>query len=387
MSAHAKLSPSSASRWMKCSPSAELEKGFPNTTSSFAEEGTLAHAICEDMLRVYHDQISQKTFEAKMEVHSADKYFNDEMMEHCQDYVDFVNLSACEEGVHIFIEQKLDMSNYIPDGFGTGDCLVIKDRVLKFFDLKYGKGVKVSAVDNSQLKIYALGALNDYGHVFEVETVELNIFQPRIDGASSWSISVKDLLHWADTELKHKAEQAYNGEGEFSPGDNCKFCKAKARCRALMEHNMKLAEMAFKDPSLLELDELTEVLEKESLFTNWIGAVKDYVMSEALGGAVIPGYKLVEGRSVRTYSDQTVVETKLLAEGFTEIYTPAKLVGITELTKRLGKSSFETIVAPLLVRPSGKPTLVPESDKRAPMVLTDAATAFDDGVGETGDLI
>lgn len=385
MSGHAKLSPSSASRWMACTPSAELEKGFPNTTSSFAEEGTLAHAICEDMLRLDHGQITEKVYDKQMESHKKSKYYNDEMLEHCQNYVDFVNLSAFEPGAHVFIEQRLDMTNYVPEGFGTGDCLVIKDKVLKFFDLKYGKGVKVSAVNNAQLKIYALGALNDYGHIFEVDMIELNIYQPRLDGESTWTISVADLLNWAETELKEKAKLAFKGDGEYKAGTHCGFCKAKAQCRALKEHNMQLAAMAFKDPDLLDVDELAEVLEKEALFANWIGAVKEFVFAKAMDGVKIPGFKLVHGRSVRTYGDPVKVEDILKKKGFKDIYTIPKLVGITELTKRMGKKKFEEIVDPLLVKPPGKPTLVEASDKRPEIQSsTEAADVFND---DSSDLV
>lgn len=380
MSAHAKLSPSAASRWMACTPSAHLESGFPNTTSSFAEEGTLAHAISETILRLDHGQITEKEYDSLIAAYTKDKYYNDEMWEHCQNYVDFVNLSAFEPGSYVFIEQRLDMTNYIPEGFGTGDCLVIRDKVLKFFDLKYGKGVKVSAINNSQLKIYALGALNDYGHLFEIDVIELNIYQPRLDGASTWCITVKDLLHWAETELKEKALLAFEGKGEFSPGDNCKFCRAKAQCRALKNFNFELAAIAFKDPDLLSMEEISEVLEKEDLFTNWIGAVKAFVFAKALAGEKIPGYKLVEGRSVRQYRDEQEVIDKLKKNKFKDIFTVPKLVSMTELTKRIGKGKFDELVAPLLVKPTGKATLVPESDKRPELQSTDAAaSAFDDG--------
>lgn len=385
MSGHAKLSPSAASRWMTCTPSAHLEAQFPNKTSSFAEEGTLAHAICENILRLDHGQITDDEFEAIRVEHEKQIYYNDEMLEYCQNYVDFVNLSAFEDGAYVFIEQKLDMSNYIPNGFGTGDCLVIKDGVLKFFDLKYGKGVKVSAVNNSQLKIYALGALNDYGHIFDVTEVELNIYQPRIDGSSTWTTSVEELTHWAETELKEKALLAWDGKGDFNPGPACGFCRAKAQCRALKEHNMELAALAFKDPDLLDTDELVEVLEKESLFTNWINAVKEYVFSEALQGKKIPGFKLVHGRSTRVYGDPVLVENTLKEKGITNIYVEPKLVGITELTKRIGKAKFTEIVNPLLIKPAGKPALVPESDKRAEIAsTTEAADVFND---DSSDLI
>lgn len=396
MSGHAKLSPSSASRWMACTKSPDLESNFPNTTSSFAEEGTLAHSISEDMLRLDHNQITEKDFESRMKIHKEDKYFNDEMLEHCQNYVDFVNLSAFEPGSHIFIEQRLDMTNYIPQGFGTGDALVIRDRVLKFFDLKFGKGVRVSAVENTQLKIYALGAYNDYGHIFEIDEIELNIFQPRLDGASTWKISVADLLEWAENTLKPKAEEAWavlqgdKTRGSFGPGDSCKFCRAKAQCRALADYNLSLAAMAFQEPDLLDMDEIAEVLSKKDLFTNWIGAVEGFAFSQAMSGEKIPGYKLVHGKANRVYGDPTVIEATLKKNGFTDIYVKPTLVGITELNKRLGKQQFVQIIEPLLVKPDGKATLVPESDKR-PEMLTEhaAANAFDDGymIDDVSDLV
>jgi len=381
MSGHAKLSPSSASRWMACTKSPDLESNFPNTTSSFAEEGTLAHAICEDMLRLEHNQITEKQYEKQMKSHRKSQYYNEEMLQYCQDYVDFVNLSACEPGAFIFIEQRLDMTNYVPEGFGTGDALVIWPwmKKLKFFDLKYGKGVKVSALNNTQLKLYALGALNDYGHIFEIEEIEVNIFQPRLDGSSTWNISVADLLEWAEAELKPRALLAWNGEGEYKAGEHCRFCKAKAQCRALAEYNLSLAEMAFKDPDLLEMDEIADVLSKEDLFKNWIEAVKGYAYAQAVEGEKIPGYKLVHGKSTRVYSDPLKVEEVLKKNGHTDIYTKPALVGITELSKRIGKVNFANVVEPLLIKPDGKATLVVESDKRPEMLTAHAAAnAFDD---------
>lgn len=377
--AHAVLSPSSASRWMACTPSARLEQGFPNTSSTYADEGTLAHSVAETIQRLNYGMIDQKKFDQKMADLQKSEYYTEDLHQHSQGFADYVE-EHCGEGYKMFIELRLDMTNYVPEGFGTGDSLGIKDRVMKFFDLKFGKGVRVTAVNNKQLRLYALGAYNDFGHIYDVEMIEMHIYQPRLDSISVEIMSVKDLLEWAETELKEKAKLAYEGKGDFVPGGHCGFCKAKAQCRALAEYNMSLAGMEFESPDLLDDTEIAEILSRKKLFTDWIGSVEDYAYAAALDGKEFPGWKLVTGRSNRVYSDPAIVVKELEAKKHFDIFTEPKLVGITELQKRIGKKDFELVVEPLLIKPEGKPALVPESDKRPP--ISSAADEFAIADGE-----
>lgn len=377
--AHAVLSPSGASRWMACTPSARLEQGFPNKSSSYADEGTLAHAVAENMLRLYYRQIDQKKYDAVLEELAKSEYYNESLHQYSQDFSDYV-IENCLEGYTMFIEQRLDMTNYVPEGFGTGDALGIKDKIMKFFDLKFGKGVRVDAHENKQLMLYALGAYNDFGYIYDVDMIEMHIYQPRIDNNSVFIISVKDLLAWAETELKAKAQLAFEGKGEFVPGSHCGFCKAKAQCRALAEYNLSLAELEFASADLLDDNEIADILSKKKLFDDWIGSVEAYAYASALDGKEFPGFKLVAGRSNRVYKDPEEVVKVLTKAGHKDIYTEPKLLGITALSTKIGKKDFTNIVEPLLIKPEGKPALVPESDKRP--ALSSAADEFAEADGD-----
>lgn len=371
---HAKLSPSGASRWMTCTPSAVLESKFKDNTSAAAEEGTLAHLLGETLLRHQLGQISEHTANVLYKQVESDPMYNTDMQQHAENYAELI-LSHVGKDSHVFVETRVDVTSFVPEGFGTADAIIITGRLLDFWDLKYGKGVFVSAVENTQLKLYALGALNDFGHVFDIETVRMNIYQPRLDNHSVWEISVKDLLHWAETELKPKAELAFLGEGEQVAGEHCRFCKAKAKCRKLAEVNLELAEKAFADPHLLSDKEIAEVMDKKDLLTLWANAVTDYAFAQALDGKKWQGYKLVEGRSNRQYRDEARTEMLLVEQGFRDkIYTPSKLLGITALEKAIGNKNFTTFVSHALVKPPGKPTLVKDSDPRPE--YNSAAVAF-----------
>lgn len=362
---HAILSPSAASRWMACTPSARLEQGFENKSSSYADEGTLAHAVGECMLRELAGFINHAEAETIMAVHMNNQYYNKELHDYAEGYAYFV-WNQCKSGItELFIETRLDMTDYVEEGFGTGDAIVVGDRVLIFSDLKYGKGVPVYAEENKQLMIYALGAYKEFGHIYEIDMIQMNIYQPRIDNISQWEISVADLLEWAQNELKPRAALAYAGEGEFSPGKACTFCRAKATCKALHDYNMQLATLEFRNPDLLTDEEVALVLQRSDMFSKWIDAVAGYALSTAVSGEKTwPGMKIVEGRSVRKYSSESVVEETLKAKGHTNIYTEPKLLGLGALEKAITKPVFNELVGPLLIKPSGSPCLVPESDKR-----------------------
>lgn len=368
--AHAILSPSGASRWMSCTPSARLEEQFPESSSTFADEGTYAHAVGELILR------DPKDFKEQLEKLKNSKlgklYHSDTLYAYADEYADYVR-GYCTKGSQLFIEQGLDLSKYIPEGFGTGDAIVIRDAKggaeLHQFDLKYGQGVEVSAVDNPQLKIYGLGALEEFDMLYDIETVHIHIYQPRIGNISSWSIPAKDLREWGEKQLKPTAKIAWDGKGEYQAGEHCRFCKVGAQCRALAEHNLQLARNEFfgQDPEgLMTIQEVASVLEQAETLVIWTKLLAEYAYQQALAGEKVPGYKLVEGRSIRKYSDEAVVKAELLEAGFSEqdITTKPALLGITAMQKAVKKKAFDTIVAPLLIKPEGAPTLVKESDKR-----------------------
>ena len=380
MSDHAVLSPSGASRWLACTPSARLEMDFPNTSGIAAEEGTLAHELCEVLLKHHLNPASNlKEYNKKLKAIKANKLYNTEMLGHANDYVALINDNT-HSNSHVFVETKLDMTNYVEDGFGTADAVIITDTFLDFWDLKYGKGVPVFAPDNKQLMIYAIGALNDFGHMFDIKTIRLNIYQPRLNNHSDWEISVEDLIEWAETELKPKAILAFAGEGEFAVGDHCKFCRAKPRCKAIEKFAMEQAEIAFKNPDLLTDQEMIKIFERQSLIVGWYNSVTEYMLAQALGGKQWAGYKLVEGKSNRVYKDPAATEKTLLEKGYKEIYTPKKLLGIGALEKAIGSKPFEELVE--LFKPAGAPTLVHHSDKRPEM--NSVQTAFETPFEEEG---
>ncbi len=366
--AHAKLSPSAATRWMACTPSAVLEQGFPNTSSSYADEGTLAHALCEALLREMHGQITKEQFDIEFAKIKQDQYYDSTMLEYCEQYAMFVN-EQCIEDFHLFIEQKLDMTDWVPEGFGTADAIVILplQRKIIFNDLKYGKGIRVDAKQNAQLKIYALGVLQTMQFIFgddSFDLIETNIYQPRIDNISGYSYTVKELFEWAEKELKPAAKLAFDGKGEYKAGKHCYWCRAKATCRALADYNLKLAEMDFQNPDLLTDEEILKVYEQKAIFENWMEAVTTHLLATAIEGKTWLGLKVVEGRSVRQYGDPIKVAEVLKSHKYEDIYKPQALLPLGEMEKKVGKKPFNEIVGPLLIKPSGKPALAPADDKR-----------------------
>lgn len=381
--AHALLSPSGASRWLACTPSARLEQSFPDRAGEAAQEGTLAHALAELLLKHKLGLVIKNTYSRELQAIMTDKLFSEEMLEFIETYTDFVieqfELAKMQtKDAMIFLETRLDMSDYVPDGFGTGDVCIVADGVLDFIDLKYGKGVPVYAEENKQMMLYALGALKEYSHLYDIHTVRMTINQPRLDSISSWEITVNDLTLWAEKVLKPKAQLAFEGKGEFNPGKACQFCKAKAICRANADYQLRLADMEFRVPELLEPDEVAEILKRKAQFLSWLTSVSDYALLEAVhNGAEWPGFKLVEGRSNRKYVDETKVAETLVKAGFGDdvIYTK-KLLGITAMEKAIGKKPFTLHLAEHITKPQGSPTLVEESDKRP--IFEKSNTAMDD---------
>ena len=370
--AHAMLSASGASRWMACTPSARLEQQFENKTSDYAAEGTLAHELGELKLRKELEGLSTRSFNSKVKKIQEDKLYTADM----PDYVDMY-VETCLERVSeakattpdaLFkIEQRLDFSEWVPEGFGTGDFVIIADGTMEVCDLKYGKGVPVSANNNKQMMLYALGAISEFSFLYDIEKVRMTIIQPRLDNISTFEVTVEDLLKWAEEYVKPKAELAIKGEGEFCAGDHCKFCRAKAVCRARAEKNLELAKYEFEKPPTMDNNDIAYVLSKVDELVSWASDVKEYALEEALKGEEFEGYKVVEGRSNRKWSSEDDVAKVLMGQGFLEniIYTK-KLTGITNMESAIGKKEVQRLLGDYIIKPVGKPTLVPVADKREP---------------------
>lgn len=374
MGNHAILSASSSHRWLHCLPSARLELEFEDTSGTAAEEGTAAHALSEHKLK--------KALHIRSKRPISD-YGSDEMEECTDAYVDFVMeqvelaKQSCNDPI-VLIEKRLDFSCYVPDGFGTGDCLIISDDRVHIIDFKYGIGVLVDAVDNPQMKLYALGALEIYDSLYDINEVSMTIFQPRRENVSTWTVPVEELKVWAEEELKPKAVKAYNGEGEYIPGEWCTFCKAAVRCRARAEQKLKLAQTEFRMPPLLSDSEIEEILSILPDLTKWANEITAYATDAAVNhGKEWSGFKVVEGRSVRKYKDEDAVAEKAMAGGYKDIYRKS-LISMTEMQKLMGKSKFEEILGHLIYKPQGKPTLVPNSDKRPAINVSDAKNEFNE---------
>lgn len=360
---HALLSASSASRWLHCPPSARLGENYEDKPSEYAAEGTEAHALGEyKILKALKRRAVNPTKKLK--------YFSEEMDECTDGYKDMMlelvmSAGATCDDPQVLIEQRVDFSRWVQEGFGTADALIVTDGNLTICDYKHGKGVAVSAQDNAQLRCYALGALAMFDGIYDIDTVTMIIYQPRRENFSTEDMKKTDLYKWAEDELKPKAELAYKGEGEFACGQWCRFCKARYNCRARAEANLMLARHEFQLPPMLSDSEVAAVLDRIDELTAWASDVKEYAMKMALSGKQLPGWKLVEGRSNRKISNEAAVAEAVSNEG-KDPYEK-KLLGITALEKLLGKAKFIELIGQYVIKPAGNPTLVPESDKREPI--------------------
>lgn len=367
--AHALLSPSAAHRWINCTAAPRLEADVEDKGSEFAAEGTLAHAYCAQKLKAFLGLPTEG--ETKEIAELNDRYHNGEMDEYTDTYKTIVlekfnATRAKTKDALLLIETRLDFSEYVPDAFGTADAIIIADGTMEVIDFKYGKGVKVSAEDNPQMKIYALGAYEKFSFEYKIDRVRMTIIQPRIENFSEWELSVSELMAWTDGVLAPKAQQAYKGDGPQVPGDWCQFCKVKSNCRALTQKCIAAAKN-HPDPKLISPDQLAaDILPMLATVKTWLAGVEDYALQQALSGVQLAGWKVVEGRSVRKITDQDGAASALNKAGYktTEIYKPHELRTITDLEKLTGKKQFAAICGDFIEKPQGKPTLAPESDKR-----------------------
>ena len=368
---HALLSASSSHRWLHCNPSARLEREFADRETTAAAEGTAAHALAEHKLKRRLKLRSERPVSP----------FDTEEMEICtDDYADFVMEQVTKErrrdpDTQVFIEQRLDFSCYVPEGFGTGDCLIVSKGRLHIIDLKYGMGLLVDSEENPQMKLYALAALTQYEEQYQIKKVKLTIFQPRRENVSTWETSVAKLKKWATKDLIPKAQRAFKGEGEYCPGEWCIFCKAAVKCRARAEDKLRLAQSEFKMPPLLTDAEIEDVLAKLPDIKKWADEIQEYALAKALAGKEWTGFKLVEGRSVRKYTDERAVIEAANAAGYHDIYKQS-LISITEMEKLMGKVEFSKVLGALVTKPQGKPTLVPDTDKRQAITVSNPKNEF-----------
>ena len=354
---HAVLSASSSARWLACPPSAQLCAALPDTVTDYALEGTCAHELAEYKV--------QKLLGNSTSNPTENLDFYDTEMEDCTDsYAQYIaELLATLQEPMVLVEQRLDFSRYVPDGFGTGDCVIVAENVLTVIDFKYGKGVAVSADHNSQMMLYALGALELFDALYDIVEVRMVIFQPRIQNLSECTLPLSELLHWAKTELKPKAELAARGEGDFCAGEHCRFCKRKATCRKRAEYNLQLAKYDFAMPDKLTDTEIETILATADQLTAWVADVKEYALRQALSGKQWHGYKVVAGKANRKYTNPAAVAAAVQAYGKNP-YKEPELLGVTAMEQLLGRTQFEALLGSLTEKPQGKPTLVPYSDKR-----------------------
>lgn len=380
--AHAILGPSSAHRWLVCTPSARFEEQIPSETSEYAEEGTVAHELAALLLQKETKQVPRNDaggWTKAVEDVKAGPYYSKEMREHVNEYVDFC-LSIKGKA---FVEHRFTLEPFVPLGFGTSDCTVIncQTKRLTVVDLKYGKGVKVQAIGNKQGMLYALGALRDLDVDNDIEIIEICIYQPRAGGLSRWELTVDELLDWANNEVTPKAKLAIAGQGEFKAGEHCKFCNAKTVCRAYYKLFEGVLNLRKKDPRELTDEEIAAILLQAKPIETWLKSVQSDMLKAAKDGILIPGFKLVPGRGSRVYKSEDVVIETLIAEGYTQdkIFN-SKIRSITDLEKELGKKRFNELFAENITNKEGAPTLVPDEDARSE--FSNPNNDFDDGFTE-----
>ena len=375
---HARLNASSSHRWMMCPPSVKLSEQFADKPSPYAEEGTFLHELCELKLHRYLGDMVPELIEEQYAEHRDNDFYSDEAESVTDEYVAFcietieaVRLS-CPDPL-IMVEHRLDYSEYVPEGFGTGDLVIVADGVIEVIDFKGGRGVRVDANRNSQLMLYGLGALLEFDPLYDIHTVRMTIVQPRLSNTSTYEITAQELIRWAEIEVRPKALLAYEGAGEFCAGEWCRFCKARYTCRKRSEYHMRLAEHDFRQPDLLSDEEIADILPVADSLNSWVQDLLAYATQAAVNGKSWPGYKLVAGRTVRKYTSEAEVIKAATEAGYTDIYKTT-LLGVGDLEKRMGRKRFGEVLGKFIIKPAGAPTLVPETDARKP--YSDAASDF-----------
>lgn len=377
---HALLSASSAHRWLHCTGSPLLEKEFPDTTSVYAQEGTLAHYLCELKLMAYTGEITKRKLTSMKNKLMKSELWQPEMDSTSEAYLEYVKsiMLACEIAPVVLIEKRVDFSRYVPEGFGTADCLILAGDTLHVIDYKHGKGVVVDADRNPQMMLYALGAMDELSLLYRFKSVHMVIVQPRVNNISEFTMSAEDLRSWGESVVKPKAKTAISGNGTFEAGDWCRFCRAKQQCKTRYESNDSLyPELSERhDPRLITLAELGEYLKRGKDMAAWLEDMREYALSESLDGADVPGWKAVEGRGSRAFTDTDEAVDALIKNGIDEsVLYERRVLTLAQMEKAVGKKAFGEIVGNLVVKNPGKPTLVEESDKRPK--ITNQPTAAD----------
>jgi hypothetical protein len=376
MGAHALLSASASHRWLQCPPSARLEERLPESKSDFAEEGSLAHEIAELKLRKYCiEPMGARSFNARIKKFIGHLLFQEEMLKHTDTYLDYVAgvLHGFSSPPYVAAEKRIDYSAYAPEGFGTGDCIIIGGNILRIIDFKYGKGVPVSAKDNPQMMLYALGAYTKYSFLYPIDTVKMTIVQPRRRSISEDSMTIEELLSWGES-IRPIANLAFNGEGEYSPGEHCRFCRART------DHYLSLEQFHNMKAPLISKEEVGPILQRAQELSVWVKSLEEYALGECLLGSEIQGWKVVEGRGVRQFTNQDEAFKVLIGNGFEEtMLYERKPLTLAEIEKLVGKTKFKELLDPYVSVPQGKPTLVLTSDKREKYRGITAAEAFTEG--------
>ncbi len=387
--AHALLGASKAAQWLNCPPSARLQESIPDIESEYAKQGTAAHELAEIKLRQLlgvNDSAERKRLTSALKAAMQSPYYDAEMESAVNSYVDtvaavFMASKARSKDAVILFEERLDFSAWVPEGFGTGDVLIISDGIMDVIDLKYGKGVPVSAVGNSQMRLYGFGGYQAYDWLYGINEIHMMIVQPRLDSVSTDEITAADLLEWGETVVKPAAALAFAGEGEFKAGDHCRWCKVKATCRARADANMAALAHEFKDPALLNPDEIASILHVAGQLQAWAKDVESYAYEQATKHkASFSGWKLVEGRSNRAITDKKKAASILMSHTLDpeKVMKPQELLGLGDLEKRIGKKELQELIGDLIVKPPGKPVLVPESDRREELGSIDSDFAGED---------
>ena len=372
---HAYLSASSANQWLNCPPSIKASEGIGDKTTTFAEEGTFAHELSELYFSNLYEELSDKDFKQQLEERKKNEYYSEELREYVEQYVDIVeekvNEARAQDEPILFFEHRLDLTRYVPESFGTGDVIIYYNGTVEIVDLKFGKGVEVSALNNPQLRLYGLGSYELLKDFEDIHTIKTTIIQPRLHNVSSESMTADDLVSWGLNVVRPQALKAIEGKGEFKPGNHCRFCKIRHSCRARAEANLN-ASKELTTPTTLTDDELAELLHKLPDIKRWASDVEEYCREQALeNNRNFDGWKVVEGRASRKYVDNEQVFERLKEHYDPKEISETKVLSISKLEKQIGKKKVAELLSDLVEKPQGKPTLVTEDDKRQP--ITDSA--------------